>query len=280
MIKDYFEIVFDNGTIKGDLRYNKGTKMPLLFFLHGFKSFRNWGFIPFFCDKLAENGYNVINFDHSHNGIIDEDKLIFDPEIFANQKVSSHYRDYINMNNYVRLFRKINDVNLDEIWDGRIYNIGHSMGGALSYVASSEVKIDKIVSLAAVSRLDRNTERQKKIWKENGFTEIKIRGSEQILHLNYSYSEDKDKYFTNEIMPNCIKNYEGEYLVIHPKNDIVAKLDEAKEIFESGIYKDKKELFVIEGTGHTFSIGHPFTGENKYIRAAIEKTIEFLSKNE
>lgn len=279
-MKEYFELKFENGIIRGDLRYSKGNKMPLIFFLHGFKSFRNWGFIPYICDKLAESGYNVINFDYSKNGIIDDVKSIFDPEVFANQTVSSHYIDYINLNKFIRNERKINDIDLNEIWDGKIYNVGHSMGGALSYVASKEVPIDKIVSLAAVSRLDRSTDRQKKLWEEKGFTEIRIKGSEQVLPLNYAYSLDKDKNFPNEIMPKSIANYKGKYLVIHPKNDIVAKLEEAHEIFDAGLIKDNKELFVIEGTGHTFSVGHPFAGENKYLRLVLEKTIEFLNRNE
>lgn len=279
-MKEYFEVKLDNGIIKGDLRYHKGSKMPLIFFLHGFKSFRNWGFIPYICDKLSDNGFNVINFDYSQNGIIDEERLLFDPEIFANQTVSSHYKDYINLNQFIQKNRKINDLILDDIWDGRIYNIGHSMGGALSYIASSEVRIDKIVSLASISRLDRNTERQKKVWEERGFTEIRIKGSVQILHLNYSYLKDKDYNYPDDIILNKIKNYDGQYLVIHPKNDIVAKLEEAQELFEAGINKDNNELFVIEGTGHTFSVGHPFTGENKYLRLLINKTIEFLNRNE
>lgn len=279
-MKEYFEVKLENGIIKGDLRYKRGSKMPLIFFLHGFKSFRNWGFIPYICDKLCECGYNVINFDYSQNGIIDEDKILFDPEIFANQTVSSHYQDYINLNQFIQNERKINNIDLNRIWDGRIYNIGHSMGGALSYIATNEARIDKIVSLAAVSRLDRNTERQKKIWEEKGYTEIRIKGSEQILHLNYSYLQDKDYNYPNDIIINSINKYDGKYLVIHPKNDIVAKLDEAQELFDAGLIKDNKELFVLEGTGHTFSVGHPFTGENKYLRLLVNKTIDFLNKNE
>lgn len=277
-MKEYFEVKLENRIIKGDLRYNKGSKMPLIFFLHGFKSFRNWGFIPFICDKLSDKGYNVINFDYSQNGIIDEEKQLFDPIVFANQTVTSHYLDYIVLNQFIQHERKLNNMNLDDLWDGRIYNIGHSMGGALSYIASGEVKIDKIVSLASISRLDRNTERQKKVWEEKGYTDIRIKGSDQVLHLNYSYLKDKDNNYPDDIILKAIYKYNGKYLVVHPKNDIVAKLEEAYELFEAGSIKDNKELFVIDGTGHTFSVGHPFTGENKYLRLLINKLIEFFDK--
>lgn len=279
MIKEYFELNFDNGKVKGDLRYNKGSKMPFIFFFHGFKVFRNWGFIPYICDKLALHNYNVINIDYSKNGIIDSDKLIYDSETFANQTISSHFQDCQNIYQYVCEENFINDVNIRDIWDGRIFCIGHSMGGALSYLLSSKVHIDKIVSLAAVSQFERNTERQKLAWRERGFTEIRMDGSEQILKLNYSYVDDKEKNFPQNIVLESINKYKGKYLVIQAQNDMVAKLTDAKQLYDAGSYKDNKELFVIEGTGHTFSASHPLNGENKYLRSLVNKTLDFFNED-
>ncbi len=280
MIKEYFEIDSDNGIIKGDLRYNKGNKMPLIFFFHGFKSFRNWGFIPYMCDYLANNNYNVINIDYTKNGIVDSDKSIFDPDIFAVQTVSSHYTDVINIYKNVIENRMINNVNLDLYWDGRVYFMGHSMGGALCYLASSVISIDKIVSLAAVSNFDTNTERQKQMWKEKGYTEVRINGTGQILKLNYSYFADKEKNFNKDSILSSIRQYRGKYLVIQAKNDLVAKMEAGNQLYAAGRYNDNKELFVLEGTGHTFSASHPFAGENKYLRSVLEKMLEFLGKDE
>jgi len=184
----------DNLTINCDLRsIPENRKKPLVIFLHGFKSFRNWGFIPFCCEFFAKNGFMVINFDYSMNGIIDSEKSIFDTEIFARQTISSHLNDFIYLIEKIKAKDIVINDYLARYWNNQVFTIGHSMGGAISLLGYDKVRQDKIVLWATISQIDRNTERQKQIWKEKGYTEIKIMPSEQILHLNYSYIEDKEK---------------------------------------------------------------------------------------
>lgn len=270
---------FDNLFVNCDLRFiPDNRKKALVIFLHGFKSFRNWGFIPFCCEFLAKKGFMVINFDYSTNGIIDSEKSIFDPEIFARQTISSHLNDFLDLVEKIKKKDILINNYLSEYWNNQIFTIGHSMGGAISLLGYDKVRQDKIVLWATISQIDRNTERQKQIWKDKGYTEIKIMPSEQILHLNYSYIEDKEKNFADNSIVNSLKFIEIPVLIIHPKNDMVVKINEAEELYKALEHNNRRELYYIEGAGHTFSISHPFNNSNIYLDEALNKTLDFLKK--
>ena len=37
--------------------------------VHGFKGFKDWGFFPHVCQRLAGAGHTVVSFNVSHNGV-------------------------------------------------------------------------------------------------------------------------------------------------------------------------------------------------------------------
>jgi len=267
--------------INADIRFSESNKKkPIVIFLHGFKSFRNWGFIPHTCDFLANNGYIVVNFDYSTNGIIDAEKSIFNPDLFATQTVSQHLKDYLFLTNTIRSSLDAIYGFDPQLWNGKIYSIGHSMGAALSVFAADIINTDKLVLWASISHLNRNTTRQKDAWQERGFTDIKIRSSNQILPLNYSYITDKESNFSNDAICESLAKLTKPIMIVHAQNDIIVKKDELNELINATKSNDKMELFVIDKTGHTFSVSHPFIGENQYLRTVLNKTLEFLNKNE
>ena len=42
---------------------------PCLIYLHGFKGFKDWGFVPHAGHFFARNGFSFLTFNFSHNGI-------------------------------------------------------------------------------------------------------------------------------------------------------------------------------------------------------------------
>ena len=45
---------------------------PCIIYVHGFKGFKDWGFVPYTCEYFAKNGFFVISFNFSHNGVGEE----------------------------------------------------------------------------------------------------------------------------------------------------------------------------------------------------------------
>lgn len=280
MINKFLQIPISNGRIINcNLRISDIKPKPFIFFLHGFKSFREWGFIPYSCEYLAKNGFNVINFDYYLNGIVDSRNSLFDEEKFSKQTFSSHLNDFVELYKTILTNEYIDEFALKDIWNNEVYTIGHSMGGALSILASEKIKIDKIVLWASIAYLIRATPRQRQIWKERGWNEIVIQASQQVLKLDYNFVEDRTENFNEECVIEALSTYKNPYLVVHADKDLIIKKIE-KERLISAQTNNNGSLFVIEATGHTFSVGHPFTGSNKHLSLALQETIKFLNSNE
>jgi uncharacterized protein len=59
-----------NKTALYDLTINpENTSGRLILFLHGFKSFKDWGAWPWLAQELAQQGHIVVKINFSHNGI-------------------------------------------------------------------------------------------------------------------------------------------------------------------------------------------------------------------
>ncbi|MBX3043581.1 MAG: alpha/beta hydrolase [Candidatus Kapabacteria bacterium] len=278
MISHFFEIMNLSGDlIRGDIRIpSEVGKFPLVIFSHGFKGFRNWSFIPYICEKFVENNVIAINFDYSLNGIVDDLNQVYDDSIFRRNKVSVEVSDLSQLISKI-IENKLDNDELKSKFNGEIYLAGHSLGGAVSILTARKFEnIKKIALWASISQLDRNTNRQKEAWRENGSVEIEIAKTGQKLHLDYSYIEDKDTNFPDNAILNEMSKISLPVLIIHPDNDITVKMKEALELKSTESINKKRDLIVIPKAGHTFNCSHPFKGRNEAIETAIKSTLEFF----
>ncbi len=264
---------------KYDIRYSDKSSepKPMMIFSHGFKSFKDWGFIPYICQRAAEAGYIAVNLDFSFNGIKDPKTMVFDEFLFAQNTISREIKD---------LYELIDALYFTETdycfptWNNKIYLAGHSLGGAVSLLAASRRNdISAVSTWGAVSKLDRNTRRQKEIWKQLGYTEVKIADTGQILKLNYTYLQDKQDNFSPTAIIDACRSLKSPVLVIHGRNDITVRMKEAQELYENSKHTNNSEIFVIERTGHTFGTRHPMNEPNVALDAAIDKMISFFNEN-
>lgn len=279
MEKIFFELLNSkNHKIKFDLRkksYSK--KLPINIVLHGFKAFRNWGFIPFLSYKLAEFSGPTINIDFSLNGIEDEEGMLYNPDLFRINTVSQQLEDLNLTLDYIKSSDFENNVK--DIWDGTFNLIGHSLGGAISIVTANERKeINKIILWGTISKTDRNTERQKKEWREKGFIEFKESHSGQILYLDVEYLEDKERNKERIDLRKIISNLSIPICIIHGKLDFTVKLNEAEILEKLAIKSSDLDTLYIEKCNHTFGVSHPFSKSNDGLELAIEKTFNFINK--
>lgn len=280
MTELYFEIPgYNNRTIKADLRHNSSNpKVPIVILSHGFKAFRNWGFLPYLSSQIAENNI-CINFDFSWNGIFDDKKMIYDVDIFAQNTISSMIYDlntlieHIN-NNSIKTISKV----LKNHWNGNIILFGHSLGGAISInIVNQFNNIQKLILWASISKYTRNTQKQIDNWKNTGIMNFKDQKTGQELHLNYSYYKDKLDNEKNYHILNKIKNIKQDTLIIHGKQDITISPKESNQLFlQSGA--NEKILRIINGCGHTFGVEHPLKKIKKQLTEAINMTKWFIEK--
>lgn len=279
MNKIYFELQNDiELPIKCDLRYvADGKQKPIIIISHGFKGFRNWGFIPYLAEVLASKGSLAINIDFSMNGILDETKSFYDNDNFSNNTVSRQVADLKQLITHLqaKLIPEIQD--LQNSWNGEIHLIGHSLGGATSLIASNELTgITSLTLLASISNIMRTTPRQVNVWNEKGFIEVSV-PSGQKLQQNYIYWEDK---LANEERFDLLKIIGSTHLpvnIIHGMQDITVPFKEAEALFEAANNAKRKNLKPILHCNHVFNTRHPFDGTSNQLLEVIDSTVEFLS---
>ncbi|MDC1067591.1 alpha/beta fold hydrolase, partial [Candidatus Kapabacteria bacterium] len=261
--------------IKCDLLLNNsGDKKPLVILLHGFKSFRNWGFNPWISDKLNKKSFNVLNFDFSRNGISDQQKMIYDVELFRKNTVG------IELDDIDIILNSLNSIEqLTSKWNGDVYLIGHSMGGAISAITAQKFPIIKKISLwGAISKWNRNSSRQKQEWKEKGYMEFKENSTGQTIFLDYSYLQYKEQNTDKIDIRNSIKNIDIPIQIVHGEQDFTVPAKEG-EILYSLALNPKSEIKLIPKTGHTFGVRHPMIEANPALETAINSTIDFFNRD-
>ncbi|RMD50707.1 MAG: alpha/beta hydrolase, partial [Ignavibacteria bacterium] len=155
--------------------------------------------------------------------------------------------------------------------------LGHSRGGADSILASwKNENVEKLVTWASIAKLDRYSDRQKEEWKEKGFWEVLNTRTNQLMRLNYSLLEDilKNKD-TSLNLERAVSELEIPYLILHGDQDLAVPVDEAKQLYEWSD-KENTQIHIIEKTGHTFDIKHPFEETNSKFEQLISLTLNFL----
>lgn len=250
------------------------TGKPCLILVHGFKGFKDWGFWPYTAEFFSKAGFNVFSFNFSHNGVGNSLTEFDDLYKFAENTISLEVDE-------------LNEI-VDSLANDKIGNnecksigiIGHSRGGAVSLLVSSKNEnVDCLVLWASVSRLDRYTERQKKEWREKGFIEVLNSRTNQMMRMNVKLLEDiESNKYTTLNLESAAKNFKKPLLIVHGEQDLTVPVEEGKQLYE---WSDKNfsEIEIIESTGHTFDVVHPFLKSNKKFETVLHKSFEFLNKN-
>jgi dipeptidyl aminopeptidase/acylaminoacyl peptidase len=241
---------------------NTSVKTPILIFAHGFKGFKDWGGFPYLCNKLAEAGFAVLSFNFSHNGVSDDSPMDFTKlDMFAQ---NTHSIELLDLNSVIDSIPGLaEEHNFDP---GKIGLIGHSRGGGASIISAAEDRrIKALVTLASIAEFDRYTLEQKKRWREKGYIEIPNTRTNQMMRMNID-------------ILSAASRLNKPYMIIHGKEDLAVKYTDAEKIYSSSD-KDLTELHIIESTGHTFGVEHPFKGTTKAFDEVIELTNVFFKKN-
>ena len=281
---------FNINKLQFDLRHNTEANglMPVVIFLHGFKSFRNWGFIPYICEVFAENEIISINLDFEFNGIKNESPVEFDSEKFAQNTITSELQ---NVKDLITIIKNKSNEKLEHIlsdkWNGEIHLVGHSRGGGIALLAANQLTdISKIGLIAPIGYFDRYTPRLKNQWLETGYLEFKDLMSRQILRMNSSYLVDLENHKEEYDLLNIVPKLMNSAQIIHGKLDLSVPLKEVNDLYNSflkNIDINKKtncNFVLLEKANHLFNVKHPFESSNSILDETCNVLLNFLKNNE
>ena len=247
---------------------------PCIIYVHGFKGFKDWGFVPYSAEFFARAGYFVLTFNFSHNGTGDSLAKFTELDRFAENTFSLEIEE---LNELIDAYK---NGFFGKISGKGIGLVGHSRGGGISLLTASKRKdVNAVATWASVANFDRYTERQKERWREKGVFEVLNTRTKQVMKLNTSLLEDieknKDDYLN---IGKAVRNLNIPLLIAQGEQDLAVKPSEAEKLF-SFSNKDLTELFLIPGAGHTFNAAHPFEESNPKLELLLNKTLKFFNNN-
>jgi len=294
-----------------DFSLLKDKKKPMILMIHGFRAFKTWGFFPYFAKKITEAGYFCSIIDFSLNTLIDADKCLFDMERFSKNTVS---QEITEAELFIEKFANSNVLDADSMnyWNGEIYLIGHSLGGALAIMVAHNIAhnnlmkkfeeknlieknfikkdnfveknnftekkhtVKKIITICSISDFDIYTERQKKDWIEKGVKEFKDANTGQLFKLDVKFLLDRLEYSGEMSLATCVSRLEIPYLILHTAGDATVSPNAATILFDAA-NKEFAQKIILNGN-HLLGVTHPFEQTNEILENVISKSINFMEQ--
>jgi pimeloyl-ACP methyl ester carboxylesterase len=261
--------------ITADLTYAEYKKpVPICVFVHGFKGFKDWGTWPLAAEIFAVKGIPFFKFNFSHNGTSPSNLTEFaDLEAFGNNNFKIEY-DEVGM---VIDFIAHKSESFDFEWNGEIYLIGHSRGGAIALLrAANDERITKCVSWAAVSDLKRYLYlKDKDKWLLDGVHYITNGRTGQEMPMYYQFVVAYELHEGLLSLEENLGKITCPLLIVHGEEDETVPLSDAHEIYDEVAHSI---LLEIEEANHTFQSSHPLVERkiSKQFAQVVTESIEFL----
>jgi uncharacterized protein len=242
------------GEILIDVRAaGRDSPRPAIVVLHGFKGFKDWGMFPPLAERLARAGFSTISFNFSGSGVDDSGELVW-PERFGRDTYSAELRDVgMVMDVLVRGglgLRPPTTVGL----------VGHSRGGGIAVLqAARDRRVQALVTWAAISGVERTSPAEVMEWRKSGVKEVVNTRTGQRLPLYTDIVDDVERNARGSLdILRSAARLQIPWLIVHGTEDESVPHLEA-EALRAACALPTARLLSIEGAGHTFGAGHPWS---------------------
>lgn len=238
----------------------------LVFLLHGFKGFKDWGFFPWLSSSLAEAGLAVCRFDFSRNGVSEGSDVFDRLDLFENDTYSIQLSDLARVVEHVTSQEHQRDL--------PVSLLGYSRGAAIALLGSERVaNLRTVVTWSGISSLDRWDEATVELWTRNGYSTVINARTKQEMRISRAMYDD---YVANAERLNvlaAVRRLTVPLLVVHGDRDETVDVSEATKIANAA--RDAS-LLVIGGGSHSFCAIHPLITVPLQLSVATEVTARFL----
>ena len=275
MSKDFILITSQNEKLRiTAYGFENAGISPCIILVHGFKGFKDWGFGPYIGKYLSKQGFFVITFNFSHNGVGESLTEFTELDKFADNTFS------LEINELNELISSYLNGEFCEVKNSKVGLLGHSRGGAISLLTAAKNKsVNTVATWSAVSKLDRYSERQKEKWRKKGVFEVLNTRTKQVMKLNVSLLKDIEQNRDDSLnIERAVRELGKPLFIAQGEQDLAVPFEEGEKLFE---WADKRltKFYPIENTGHTFDIQHPFKGSNDKFDALLNRTSEFFKNH-
>lgn len=255
--------------VRGDIRRPAAGSDTAVVVVHGFKGFKDWGFFPHLCDRLAEAGHTVVSFNVSRNGVGESFGDFTELDRFGANTLTLELDEILGV---------VDDVSSRGLLGRvprRVGVVGHSRGGGQAILAAAEDdRIAAIATWAAVSDFDRWSDEVKARWRADGRIWIDNTRTGQKMPLDLALLEDFETNRNRLDVRAAGGRLAIPWLIVHGAADSTVVPEEGRAL--AGVARHGR-LVEIEGAGHTFEARHPFAGPPAQLTRAIDETVEHFA---
>ena len=249
---------------------------PVIIYCHGFKGFKNWGFIPYLHEYFSAGNFAVIAFNYARNGVVGNDDVVTQEQLFSGNTVTSELNSMKAVGDWLK--QNAQKLNLDR---EHVTWLGHSRGGANVIVFANLYPnyVEKIVvwnPIPSYQWLFKDVD--KEAWKLNKTIPISNARTGQVLPLDYGVWADilahEEEY---DVLENT-RMLGRPLLIIHGEMDDVVPLETSLPLYEACVHSLR---MTVPGANHTFNMQHPCPGIesfSKEIWIALDNTMSFIEE--
>ncbi len=246
----------------------------LIYFIHGYKGYKNWGAWDLISDYFYDKGYGFAKCNLSHNGTtLEQPNNFADLDAFAANRYSYELHD-------INAFISEVDHQIKPLITHRVL-IGHSRGGGDAILTAHQTRsIDTLITWAAISDIGNRFLKDDALtqWKASGvFTVLNGRTKQNMPH-RYSFYEDYVAHKDQLNILKAAKELTLPWAIIHGTNDPAVKITEGRTLKEASQHAT---LFEIEDANHVFGAKEPYTEKTLPLHTTqlIETTLTFIEKH-
>ncbi len=251
-----------------DLEIPEKFNGNLILFVHGYMGFKDWGAWNLMQDYFVNLGFGFCKFNFSHNGGTFENGIDFpDLNTFSENSYSKEVFDLQQVLNYL----SNHFVDLP-----KIILLGHSRGGGIALLNSNDSRVSKVITLAAISSIEKRFSDQKMIdmWKKKGVRFVENQRTKQ--QMPHSYSQVEDFLLNSDalsIQKEC-ENLKKPILIFHGNKDVSISISEGEKI----AFWTKNKLQIISEMAHDFGAKHPWESDELpgKLKEVCEKIANFI----
>ncbi|MGM0882271.1 MAG: alpha/beta hydrolase family protein [Bacillota bacterium] len=272
IVHQTFTLRLDQVTnVRGDIRLKEdGRRKPVLLFAHGFKGFKDWGFFPYASEQFARQGFAVITFNFSHNGV---NKTDFDElDRFGANTYSQEQNDL------AALLASVHEEKLpfaEQLDKRQIFLVGHSRGGGNSVLFAAEhPEIRGVVTWNGIADCNLFGEAFREQVLRDGVGFVANTRTKQQMPISALFFEDLDRNRERFDIAAQAASLKTPVLFIQGDQDSERILNDNRKLREAAPHH---RFATLEGANHTFGAVHPFAGTTDHLERAIAITGAFFA---
>jgi len=261
----------DGGPLRLDVRSGArpGEARPAIVVCHGFKGFKDWGFFPHVAGRLALAGFTAVSFNFSGSGVGKDGQSFDELDRWGHQTISGDLADLATVVDWV--------TDGGASWVGLL---GHSRGGGTAVLqAARDGRVKALVTWAAVCRYLRWPEQELEAWRREGRLEVVNLRTGQVLPVFRDMLDDLEANQAGSLaIVDAAARITVPWLIVHGADDESVPVEDGRRLqAASRSGAGRGELMLVEGTGHTFGVRHPWAGDSPEFDRVLSRTVEFFA---